>query len=142
MKEKTRKQMAKMVDALQPHCDEPIAAAMTCSHAGAMKSALVGGLLGGLLGGKQTSDLPNPVLIAVGSDTIYAFKFASRGFGYKIKKEVARWPKDEVQVEIEKKKMMANLVLTTASGESHHLEVYTVMGAEELVDIFIETLKS
>jgi len=47
MDEKTKKQMAKMVDALQPHCDEPIAAAMTCSHAGSMGSVLFSRRLGG-----------------------------------------------------------------------------------------------
>jgi len=50
MDEKTMKQMAKMVDALQPHCDEEIVAAMTCSHAGSMRSVLVPKLFGGILG--------------------------------------------------------------------------------------------
>ena len=133
MNEKTKKQMAKMVDALQPHCDEQIIAAMTCSHAGAMKSALVGGLFGGLGFGKKPSTLPSPVFIAVGPNSIFAFKYSPRGFGYKIKQEVARWPREDVRVEIEKTKMMANFVLTTASDESHNLEVSTI-GAEELVD--------
>jgi hypothetical protein len=35
---------------------------------------------------------------------------------------------------------MATFVLTTGSGESHHLEVATMMGAEELVDVFLEAL--
>jgi hypothetical protein len=140
MDEKTKKQMAKMVDALQPHCDEEIVAAMTCSHAGAMKSVLFGRLLGGFGFGKKTSDLPNPVFIAVGSESIYAFKYSPRGFGYKIKKEVARWPKDDLRVEVEKTRTMANFVLTTSSGESHQLEVSTIMGAEDLVDVFIEAL--
>ena len=47
MDDKTKKQMAKMVDALQPHCDEQIVAAMTCSHAGSMRSLLISRLLGG-----------------------------------------------------------------------------------------------
>lgn len=140
MDEKTKKQMAKMVDAVQPHCDEEIVAAMICSHAGAMRSALVPRLFGGLLGGKKPSTLPSPVFIAVGSNSIYAFQYSPRGFGYKIKKQVARWPKDEVTVEVEKTRTMATFVLTTGSGESHHLEVATVMGAGELVDVFLEAL--
>ena len=140
MDEKTMKQMAKMVDALQPHCDEEIVAAMTCSHAGSMRSALLPRLFGGIGAGRKRSALPNPVFIAVGSNSIYAFKYAPRGFSYKIKKEVARWPKDEVSVEVEKTRTMANFVLTTSSGESHSLEVSTMMGAEELVDLFLKAL--
>ena len=140
MDEKTMKQMAKMVDALQPHCDEDIVAAMTCSHAGSMRSVLVPKLFGGILG-KKPSTLPNPVFIGVGSNSIYAFKYAPRGwFKFKIKKEVARWPKDEVSVKVEKTGTMAKFVLTTGSGESHSLEITTIMGAEELVDVFLKAL--
>ena len=139
MDEKTKKQMAKMVDALRPHCDEEIVAAMTCSHAGSMRSVLIPRLLGGLLGGRP-STLPNPVFIAVGSKSIFAFQYSPRGFGYKIKKQVARWPKDEVTVQVEKTRAMANFVLTTDSGESHSLEVATILGAEELVDVFLKAL--
>ena len=139
MNEKTMKQMAKMVDAVQPHCDEGIVAAMICSHAGTMRSVLVPKLFGGLFG-KKPSTLPNPVFIAVGSNSIYAFKYAPRGFGFKIKKEVARWPKDALGVEVEKTRTMARFVLTTNSGESHSLEVTTIMGAEELVDVFLKAL--
>jgi len=140
MDEKTMKQMAKMVDALQPHCDEKIVAAMTCSHAGSMKSALIPRLFGGIGGGGKPSTLPNPVFIAVGTNSIHAFKYAPRGFNYKIKKEVARWPKDQVRVEIEKTRTMVNFVLTTGSGERHDLEVSTMMGAKELVDVFLRAL--
>jgi hypothetical protein len=89
---------------------------------------------------RKPSTLPNPVFIAVGSKSIYAFKYVPRGFKYKIKKEVARWPKNEVSVTVEKSSLMATIVLTTSSGESHHLEVATMMGAEELVDVFLEAL--
>jgi hypothetical protein len=135
MNERTMKQMAKMIDAVQPHCDEEIVAAMTCSHAGSMGSMLIPRLFS-----RKPSTLPNPVFIAVGSKSIYAFKYVPRGFKYKIKKEVARWPKNEVSVTVEKSSLMATIVLTTSSGESHHLEVATMMGAEELVDVFLEAL--
>ena len=36
MDEKTMQPMTKMVDAIQPHCDEQIVAAMTCSRAGSI----------------------------------------------------------------------------------------------------------
>jgi len=140
MDKKTMKQMAKMVDALQPHCDEEIVAAMTCSHAGSMSSLLVSKLMGGVGAGTKSSNLPNPVLIAVGSKSIYAFDYAPRGFKFKIKKEVARWPKDEVSVVAEKTRTMATFVLTTGSGESYHFEVPTMMGGKELVVVFLEAL--
>jgi len=141
MNEKTKKQMAKMVDALQPHCDEQIIAAMTCSHAGSMKSVFLSKLLGGIGGSLQSVNLPNPVFIAVGTKSIYAFDFAPRGFNFRIKKEVARWSRDEVRVESENTGAMATLVLTTGSGESYSLEIPTMMGGKELVDVFFEALE-
>ena len=140
MDEKTAKQMAKMVDAVQPHCDEEIVAAITCSHAGSLSSVLVSKLMGGIGASTKSSNLPNPVFVAVGSTSIYAFKYAPRGFKFKIKKEVARWPKDEVSVIAEKTRTVATFVLTTASGESHPLEVPTMMGGEALVDVFLKAL--
>ena len=148
MDEKTMQQMAKMVDAVQPNCDEQIVAAMTCSRAGSMSSALIGsvgsGLIAGLLGrggtSKRSSRLPHPVFIAVGEKSVYAFAYAPRGLKYKIKKEVARWPKNEVSVVVKKTGAMATFDLNTASGESHPLEVATMMGARELVQVFLEAL--
>ena len=134
------KQMAKMVDAVQPSCDDEIVAAMTCSHAGSMSSLLISKLMGGVGISTNTSDLPNPVFIAVGAKTVYAFKYAPRGFKFKIKKEVARWPKEEISVVTEKSKTMAKFVLTTASGENYHLEIPTMFGATELVDAFLDAL--
>ena len=140
MDNKTMKQMAKMVDAVQPHCDEEIVAAMTCSHAGSMSSLLISKLLGGFGAGRKTSHLPNPVFIAVGSKSIYAFDYAPRGFKFKIKKEVARWPKDEISVVSEKTSRMATFALTTDSGENYTFELPTMMGGKELVDVFLKAL--
>ncbi|RLC98044.1 MAG: hypothetical protein DRI46_11980 [Chloroflexi bacterium] len=140
MDKKTMKQMAKMVDAVQPHCDEEIIAAMTCSHAGSMSSVLVSKLMGGIGGGMKSSDLPNPVFIAVGAKSIYAFNYAPKGFKFKIKKEVLRWSKDEVSVVAEMTSTMATFVLTMDSGEIYPLEVPTMMGGKELVDVFLKAL--
>ena len=140
MDEKKKKQMAKMVDAVQPSCDEEIIAAMTCSHAGSMSSLLIGKLMGGDGGFSRTSSLPNPVFIAVGTNTVYAFKYVPRGFKFKIKKEVARWQKDEISVTSEMSGGMATFVISTESGENHPLEVTILMGAKELVEMFLEAL--
>jgi hypothetical protein len=147
MDEKTMQQMAKMVDAVQPKCDEQIVAAMTCSHAGSMSSALIGSVLGGLIArllgrgvaGKSSHNLPNPVFIAVGATSVYAFDYSPRGFNFKIKKQVARWPKDEVSVVVGGTGAMVTFDLV-AAGESYPLEVATMMGAKELVRVFIEAL--
>ena len=141
MDKKAMKQMAKMVDAVEPYCDEEIIAAMTCSHAGSMRSLLVSKLMGGIGVGVNTSDLPNPVFIAVGAKSIYAFKYAPRGFKFKIKKEVARWPKDGITVASEFSGGMATFVLTTKSGEGYALEVPTLMGAKVLVEMFLDALE-
>ena len=140
MDPKSEKQMAKMVDSVQPHCDEAIVAAMTCSHAGSMSSTLISKLTGGIETIAQTSNLPNPVFIAVGANTIYAFDYKPRGFKFKIKKEVARWPRNEVSVTSDKSAGMCQFVITMSSGESYPLEVPTMMGGQELVDMFLQAL--
>jgi hypothetical protein len=140
MDSKTQKQMARMVDAAQPFCDEQIIAAMTCSHAGSMKSFLLSKIIDGSGALAKTSDLPNPVFIAVGSSTIYAFKYKPRGFKYKIKKEVARWPKKDVKVTKEETSMMCYFVISTDSGEYYSFEVTLIMGGRDLVHMFLDAL--
>ena len=66
--------IAMMVDAAQPHCDEPVQSAMVCSHAGSMKNLFVGKLSGFGGGQTRTSELPTPLMIAVGQDTVYALE--------------------------------------------------------------------
>lgn len=140
MDPKIKKQMAIMVDAVQPHCGEQIMAAMTCSHAGSMSATLISKLMGGIGAPLNTSDLPNPVFLAVGTDTIYAFKYKPRGFKFKIKQEVARWPKKGVEVTVQETAAMCHFVLTVSSGESYPLEVPIMMGGRELVHLFLDTL--
>ena len=142
MSKKSEKQMAIMVDAVQPNCDETIKAAITCSHAGSMRSLLVSKLLGGGGGGGRTSDLPSPVFIAVGEKTIYAFKYAPRGFKFKIKQEVGRWKKDEIDVEYEFSGGMATFVMTTKSGDGYALEFPIVMGGKELGEMFFDAFQT
>jgi len=140
MNRKVEKQMAKMVEAVQPYCEEKIVAAMTCSHAGSMSSVLLSKLNGGIGAGAKTCDLPNPVFIAVGETSIYAFDYAPRGFKFKIKKEAARWSRDEMSVSSELSGGMATFVINKKSGESYALEVPTMMGGKELVEYFLGVL--
>jgi hypothetical protein len=139
---KSEKQMARMVDAVQPYCDEPIVAAMTCSHAGSMRSVLASKLSGGAGALSRTSRLPNPVFIAVGANTIFAFDYRPRGFKFKIKKEAARWPRSEVSVAVDRSSNMAYFTLTTAGGESYAMEITTLLGGGELVDAFFAALSA
>ena len=136
------KQMAKMVDSVAPHCDEPIEAAMTCSHAGSMSAVLLSKLTGGMVGPDRLSELPNPVFIAVGSDTVYAFDYRPRGFKFKIKKEAARWPRRDLRVAVEHTDRMCYFTMTTGSGDVYPLEVTTVMGAKDVVDLFITAVSA
>lgn len=138
MDKKIMKQMAKMVDAVQTNCDEKIVAAMTCNHAGSMQSLLVSKLMGGIGAGAKTNDLPNPVFIAVGEKTIYAFDYAPKGFKFKIKKEAARWLKDGITVTSEFSGGMATFVIKTKAGEGYALEVPTMLGGKELVEMFLD----
>jgi hypothetical protein len=140
MGKKTAKQMARMVDSVQPHCEEKIVAAMTCSHAGSMSMLLASKLIGGRELGTYTSELPNPVFIAVGSKSIFAFKYAPRFFKYKIKKQVTCWPKKEVRVKGEIAGAMATFVITTKSKKNYAFEIPTMMGGKDLVDEFFQAL--
>ena len=51
-----------------------------------------------------------------------------------------RWSKDEVSVVAEMTSTMATFVLTMDSGEIYPLEVPTMMGGKELVDVFLKAL--
>ena len=134
---KIEKQMAVMVEAVQPHCDEPIVAAMTCSHGGSMRSTLLFKFLGGIAAPRNSSELPNPVFIAVGKKTVYAFAYKPRGFKFKIKKEVARWPREQVSIEVDEGATMINFTMSVAPGQSYHLEVPVSAGGRERVDMFL-----
>ncbi len=134
--------IAMMVDGAQPHCDEPLDSAMICSHAGSMSSALTSRFvpLGGGL--TKTSDLPNPVLIAVGPTTVYAFKYKPRGFKVKLKKgsEVARWPRSSIDVERTKEGGISQFALVTEQGEVYALEVTTALGGAGAYELFMRSL--
>lgn len=139
MDSKTQQQMAKMVDAVQPYCDDKIITAMTCSHAGSMSTTLFSRLLGGSLAPNRTSQLPNPVMIAVGQDNVYAFQYKPRGFKFKIKKEAARWSRKSVTVKGETAGMMATFDLIVGPEEVYPLEIPIAFGGRELARVFLET---
>jgi len=95
---------------------------------------------GGIGGLDRSSDLPNPVFIAVGDTTVYAFDYRPRGFKFKIKKEVARWPRGDLDVAVEETSRMCYFTMTTGSGDIYAMEVTTVMGAKDVVDLFLAAL--
>jgi len=137
--------MEKMVAPTREHCPEPVRTAMVCSHAGSMKGVLLhtaarvgGGLFGGLA---KTSDLPNPVLIAVGDQGVYAFKFKPRGFSMKVKQEVRRWKRSEVAIEVGDGTRIRAFSLCAPEGY-YDFEV-TTMGsdrADEFLERFIDSI--
>jgi len=143
MEEKMKQQMSVMTDAVQPYCEEPVIAAMTCSHSGSMGRTLISKLfLGGFGAAWKTSGLPNPVFIAVGEQNIYAFRYKPRGFKFKIKEEAARWPRKDITVESETGGKMVTFTISTTMGEKYPLEIPVFMGGRELAEFFINSLKS
>ena len=144
MTKSPEQQIALMVDAAQPHCDEPLISAMICGHAGSMASLLSSKFLGVGGGTTRTSELPQPVIIAVGPTTIYAFKYKPRGFKIKIKPgwEVARWPRSSVDVVPGPTGAVSKFTLVTEQGDIYALEVTTAMGGAGAYDIFIASLQA
>jgi hypothetical protein len=142
MDDKLKEQMAKMTEAVQPFCGEEIIAAMTCSHSGTLGRTLIAKIfLGGFGAAWKTSGLPNPVFIAVGRENIYAFDYRPRGFKFKIKKEVARWPRKDVIIETEGGDKMYNFTIALPSGEKFPLEIPVFMGGKELAEFFIDSIR-
>ena len=135
------KWMTRMVEAVQPHCDEPISAALTASHAGSMGNVVFSKLAGVNMGLSRTSELPNPVFLAVGTDTVYALAYKPRGTKWKIKGEVARWPRQGMQVGSETTKTMCYFTIVTADGGHYEMEAAIFMGGQALVDRFLAALE-
>lgn len=136
--------IAMMVDGAQPHCDEQLTSAMICSHAGQMMGAITSALLPMGSGVGRNSELPSPVLIAVGPTTVYAFKYKPKGFKVKLKKgsEVARWYRDQIDVQRVKEGRICEFVIVTADGGYYHLEVTTMMGGQGAYDLFMGALNA
>lgn len=145
MAKSPEQQIQMMVEGAQPHCDEPLVSAMVCSHAGSMASALTSAVTRFGPGLPKTSELPNPVLIAVGRNTVYAFKYKPRGFKVKVKSgsEVARWPLDSIRVETgERGKITSQFALVTDQGDFYALEVTTALGGAGAFDLFVASLQT
>ena len=108
----------------------------------AMAAALTNALTRIGPGSPKTSDLPNPVLIAVGPTTVYAFKYKPRGFKVKVKSgsEVARWPRKSLTVEAGTTGKVSQFALVTDENEVYALEVTTMMGGAGAYDLFIQSL--
>ena len=143
MAKSAEQMMETMVAPVREHCPEPIDVAMICSHAGSMAMAGIAAVTRVGPGLTRTSDLPNPVLIAVGEANVYAFKFAPKGFKLKVKKgwEVARWRRDEVSAIVGKDKRVQAITLRTPEGD-YDFEVTTMKrgSATEALDRFADRI--
>jgi hypothetical protein len=136
--------MAIMVAAVQPHCDEPVRAAMICSHAGSMSAALTQHL-GASSGRVYTSELPNPLMLGVGDQSVYAFAYKPKGFKIKLKKgsEEARWPRQGLRVEADDPGgAVSQFAIVTADGNAYALEATTAMGGDVVLARFLDLLRS
>lgn len=145
MAKSPEQQIALMVDAAQPHCDEPIESAIICGHAGSMSQLLASKFLGAGGGSRRTSELPNLVLLAIGPATIFAFKYTPKGFKIKLKKgaEVARWPRASVEVQTGAIGMVvSDFSMITSEGAVYDLEVTTALGGSAAFEHFINALQA
>lgn len=130
--------IAMMVEGAQPHCDEPLRAAMIVSAAGSMGAAVSSALGAAGLGFRRGPKLPNPALIAVGPTTVYAFKYKPRGFKVKLKKgsEVARWPRAHVRLEVGEKGMVTTPFALVAGEDAYALEATTASSGAGAFELF------
>ena len=145
MAKSPEQQIQMMVDGAQPHCDEPLVSAMICGHAGSLAAGLASAITRVGPGATKTSDLPNPVLIAVGPTTIYAFKYKPRGFKVKVKSgsEVARWPRSSTRIETgDRGKLTSQFALITEPGDVYALEVTTALGGTDAFELFLRSLQT
>jgi len=145
MAKSPEQQIQMMMDPVQPHCDEPLVSAMICGHAGSMAAGLTSAISRVGPGTTRTSELPNPVIIAVGPTTVYAFKYKPRGFKVKVKpgSEVARWPRRSIRVETgERGKVSSQFALVTEQGEVYAFEVTTALGGAGAYELFIRSLQT
>lgn len=137
--------MAMMVDGAQPHCDEPLTAAMVCNHAGSMGAALTSALSSFGGGIRRTSKLPNPLLLAVGPTTVYAFKYKPKGFKVKLKRgsEVARWARRDVRLEVDQPGVLTTqFALAVEPDEVYELEATTARGGAGAFALFVDAMRA
>jgi hypothetical protein len=142
MAKSPQEQLAMIMAAAQPHCDEPLETAMICSRPGAMGAAMLSAI-GTEDYSARGNDMPPTTILAVGPSTVYAFKYKPKGFKVKLKggSEVARWPRDQLTVEVgEPGKVTSQFALVTQEGATYPFEVTTVMSGKETYELFLATL--
>ncbi len=149
MDKRVVKRAAKTIGLVQPHCQEEILAALTWSRTRTSMSEIAEVLGPQVLKPNacvresrvSPGVLPDPVLLAVGSESIYAFDFAPRLFGFEVKRLVVCWPRHDLTVAVERANTVTYLTITTRLGESHALEVSTLtMPRGQLVEAFLDVL--
>jgi hypothetical protein len=130
-----------MRDAAQPHCSEPVLAAALVQPRGSMGVvglSQVSGLAamfkakdankaaGGL--GKTGVMSFKYAVIALTEHTVVVCEAAPKGFGVKVKKKLAEWPRDDVAFAHEQKTMTKALVFdVTSTGDHYELEIPSTM---------------
>jgi hypothetical protein len=77
--------------------------------------------------------LANPIYIAVVSKSICAFDNAPKGFNFKVKKQLARSPKDVRCVETENIGTRTTFTFILGSGENYPFQIHTMMDGKEFV---------
>jgi hypothetical protein len=129
MADRNEKYRQKLIEACQPHVEEPIVAIgqfQPGGAAGAMGVMMgVSGAAGMVMRSsskKNAGGLPHIGLYALTATTLHVFDGKPKGFGFKIKKLVASFPRDGFRAERGEGKVTDKVTLVLADGEQINLE--------------------
>lgn len=142
-----------MRDAAQPQCSEPVLAAALVQPRGAMG---VGGLmqvsgLASMIRSKQANKEAGGLakagpfsfkyaVMALTENTVVVCEAQPKGFGVKVKKKVAEWPRADLEFSHEQKTVTKSLIFDVKStGEHYELEMTSMMD-KGISDAFVAEL--
>jgi hypothetical protein len=126
--------MSAWVAAVQPHCDEPVIAALNFQQAGMMSAGVKGGL-GGMFFGRaaykksaeRAGGFPSNVLLAVDKTKLYVFAYDIRSLDFD--PPIAAWNRSEVNVETREQRAASKVIIDAPSTAAHHeLETTSMTG--------------
>jgi hypothetical protein len=139
------RRMRRLRAAVRTYCREEVTAAVVCNLDGepdatalpddVKKAADDTGL------GCAADSLPSPVLLAANDQWVYAFHCTPTLFGARIKRQLQRWSRDDLEVFVGAKYTDMYLVLGTRSGTCRVFEVGTLhAGPARLFTAFVQAL--
>jgi hypothetical protein len=142
-----------MRDAAQPHCEEPVITAALVQPRGSMGVAGLSQISG--IAAVLRAKGANKAAGGLGKTGLVSFKYAvmaltehtvvvceamPKGFGVKVKKKLAEWPRADLEFAHEQKTMTKALTFDVKStGEHYELEMTSMMD-KGISDAFVAAL--